>query len=198
MKRIRRITVLPVIALVLAAGAPSAMAAADNAAVAINHTDDAYVWRQAFKITRSNGDEVFESNGAAAVSGCERCRTAAVAFQVLLATGSASTVAPDNLAFAFNDGCSSCATYAGAFQLVVTTHTQIHFTEAGNEQIDSIRAELQSLIASASFGPSIDEIDGFNSEVRSLFERLVSAVDAEMVRAGGGQVSTEIDFAERA
>jgi hypothetical protein len=196
MKRIRRLTVLPILAFVLATGAPSAMAAADNSAVAINQKDDTYVWRQAFKITRSNGDDVVESNGAAAVSQCERCRTAAVAFQVLIATGSASTVTPDNVAFAFNDGCFECATYAGAFQLIITPKTQIHFTESGNDEIDAIRAELQSVIAHAAFDPSVEQIDIFNAQVRSLFERLVTVVDGEMVRVGGGGISTDVDFAE--
>jgi hypothetical protein len=53
------------------------------------------VWRQAFKIARVSGDTVDGSNGAAAVSSCERCRTAAVAI-------------------ALNRECLSCATYAGA------------------------------------------------------------------------------------
>jgi hypothetical protein len=199
MKRSRRVMVIPLAALVLAVGlgAPPTMAAADNAAVAINHRDDAFVWRHAFKITRSNGDEVLEANGAAAVSQCERCRTAAVAFQVVIATGPASTVAPENLAFAFNDGCLSCATYAGAFQLIVTPRDQIHFTTAGNEQIALVREELQALIGSATFGPTLEEIDAFNAHVDVLFDRLVSIVHAEMVLAGGGGLSVQVDL-ERA
>jgi hypothetical protein len=198
MKELRRATALSVLTLVLFTGAPAATAAADNAAVAINERDDAYVWRQAFKITRSNGDDVLESNGAAAISRCERCRTSAVAFQVLIATGTASTVAPDNVAIAFNEGCLSCATYAGAFQLIVTPRTPVHFTEAGNAEIDRIRERLQTLVRSASFGPSLVEIDAFNDEVASLFDDLVAIVSAEMVRAGGGQISTDVDVEDAA
>jgi hypothetical protein len=198
MKWLRRLMVLPLVAIVLTSGAPSAFAAADNVAVAINHTDDAFVSRQAFKITRSNGDDVLESNGAAAVSRCERCRTAAVAFQVLIATGPATNVAPNNLAIAFNEGCTSCATYAGAFQLIVTPRTQMHFTEAGNAEIDRIRNELIAIVRSASFGPDPVEIDAFNAEVDALFDQLVAIVYAEMVEAGGGVITTDVDLADAA
>jgi len=39
-------------------------------------------------------------------------------------------------------------------QLIVMPQTQMHFTEAGDERIDHIRAELQSLVDSATFGPT--------------------------------------------
>jgi len=198
MKAFRRLTLLPLVAVLVATGPPAAIAAADNAAVAINTRDDTYVQRQAFKVTRSNGDVVDQSNGAAAVSSCERCRTVAVAFQVLIGTGTASTVTPENVAIALNQQCLSCATYAGAFQLVITPHTQVHFTEAGNERIDQIRAELQALIASASFGPSLEEIDLFNAQVAALFDQLVAVVQAELVLAGGGTITTDVDLAQAA
>jgi hypothetical protein len=193
MRTFRRIAVLPLIVVALVSGAPHAYAAADNAAVAINTKDDTFVSREAFKIARVFGDTVDESNGAAAVSSCERCRTAAVAFQIVIATGAASNVTSDNLAIALNQECLSCATYAGAFQLIVTPHTQMRFTEAGNEQIDRIRAELHLLVDSATFGPTFEEIDAFNTEVDALFERLKAVVAGELVAAGGGNLTEDVD-----
>src|SRR3990170_390951 len=181
MRTFRRIAILPLIAVTLVTGAPQALAAADNSAVAINTKDDIYVSRQAFKITRVADDLVDESNGAAAVSSCERCRTAAVAFQVIIATGTASTVTSTNLAIALNQECLSCATYAGAFQLIVTPHTAMRFTESGNERIDRIRAELQALLDAATFGPTFEEIDAFNARVAALFEQLKTVVHTELV-----------------
>jgi hypothetical protein len=193
MRTFRRIAILPLIVVALVSGAPHALAAADNSAVAINTKDDVYMSRQAFKITRVADELVDESNGAAAVSSCERCRTAAVAFQVIIATGTASTVTSTNLAIALNQECLSCATYAGAFQLIVTPHTAMRFTEAGNERIDQIRAELQMVLGSATFGPTFEEIDAFNAQVAALFEQLKIVVRAELVEAGGGSLTQDVD-----
>jgi hypothetical protein len=195
MNWLRRVALLPLVAILLGIGTPPTFAAADNTAVILNTKDDTYAWRQAFKITRSNGDDVLESNGAAAVSSCERCRTAAVAFQVVIGTGTGSTVAPENVAIALNEQCLSCATYAGAYQLTITPHTQVRFTEAGNEAIDGIRAELQTLVASASFDNSPEEIQAFDAQVGALFDRLVAVVSRELIRVGGGGVSTDVDTA---
>jgi hypothetical protein len=196
MRKFRRIALLPVLAITILSGAPTAWAAADNAAIAINTKDDTYVWRQAFKITHVSGDDVDESNGAVAASSCERCRTAAVAFQVVIGMGAASNVTSTNLAFAFNEECLSCATYAGAFQMIVTPHDQMHFTEAGNARIDQIRADLQALLGSATFGPSQAEIDAFNAQAQALFDQLVSVVRTELVHAGGGTITTGADIDE--
>jgi hypothetical protein len=202
MRNLRRAiaTSLLVLAFVWSVPAP-ATAAADNAAVVTNTENDSYRWRQAFKITRVNGDTIDQSNGAVASASCERCRTVAVAFQVVLGTGDASTVVPENLAIAFNQNCSLCATYAGAFQYVVTPRTQVHFTEKGDAEIDRIKADLQALIAGATFGPTesgddphdLTEIQAFDAQVSALFSQLKSVVDAELVRAGGGKTDQNVD-----
>ncbi len=194
MRTFRRIAILPILAVTIVSSAPTAWAAADNSAVAINTKDDAYVWRQAFKIGRVAGDDVDESNGAAAVSSCERCRTAAVAFQVIIATGDATNVTSTNLAIAINQECLSCATYAGAFQAILTPHQPMHFTEAGNAAIDRIRADLQALIGSATFTNDFEQIDAFNTQVDALWEQVKVVLRTELVQAGGGNLSTDVDL----
>jgi hypothetical protein len=182
-----------------------AVAAANNVTVVTNTKDGSFVWKQSFKITRVNGDTVDQVNAAVATASCEQCRTAAVAFHVVLATGEASNVGIQNIAFAFNEGCNLCATYAGAYQLLITTHDQVHFTESGSAQIDQIKLELQTLIAGATFGPTepgddpidLSEIMAFDREVSALFDRLEAVVRSELVRSGGGQVDevVEVDLA---
>ncbi len=196
MNRLRHLISIPLLALALIAGAAGqAVAAADNVAVVTNETDDSYAWKQAFKVTRVNQDTADVGNGAAAVASCARCRTAAVAVQIVLITRSASTITPTNLSIALNEQCETeCATYAGAWQLVVTTGSPVHFTEAGNARIDAFKADLRALLAGASFGPDPLEIGAFNAEVRALIHNdLVPVVEREMVRAGGGSLVIDVD-----
>jgi putative peptide zinc metalloprotease protein len=198
MKSLRRRIAAPLLVLAFLWGVPNPASAVDNAAIAVNTKDDAFVWRQAFKITRVNDDVADEKNVAWAQASCERCRTAAVAFQVVLITGDAHTITPFNGAFAINELCTSCATYAGAFQYVVTTQRPVHFTEAGSEKIDQIKAELKALIAGATFtAPPPDEepteILAFGAEVSALFSRLENVVQTELVRVGGGQIEEVVD-----
>jgi hypothetical protein len=189
MRSIRRIAATPVLAIVFVlATSGTSFAGADNAAVAINTKDATYVWRQAFKIERVAGDVVDEGNGAWAESTCEHCRTAAVAMQVLIAIGDATTVTSTNIAGAVNDRCDTCATYAGAFQFIVTPHDPMRFTDTGNAAIDGIKADLQSLLANATFGPTFDEVDAFNTQVKALADRLQETLQTELVQAGGGSV----------
>jgi hypothetical protein len=201
MKSLRRTMVFPLLALAFLWGVPTPASAVDNAAIAINTKDDTFVSRQAFKITRVNDDVADEANVAWAQASCERCRTAAVAFQIVLITDDAHTVTPFNGAFAVNELCTLCATYAGAFQYVVTTGQPVHFTESGNEKIDLIKQELKALIAGATFGPTepgddpldLTEIQAFDAQVTALFSRLENVVDSELVRVGGGHVDENVD-----
>jgi hypothetical protein len=75
----------------------------------------------------------------------------------------------------------------------VTPHIQMHFTEEGNERVDQIRAELQVLLDSATFGPRFEEIDAFNAQVDALFEQLKTVVHTELVEAGGGSLTQDVD-----
>ena len=199
MNTLRRMSATPLVALAIVLGTTgTATAAADNVAVAVNTRDSTYVWRQAFKIERVYGDVVDESNGAWAQSSCEDCRTTAVAVQVVIATGDATNVTSVNLAGAVNQNCERCATYAGAFQFVLTPHEPMHFTDAGNAEIDAIRADLQSLIEGATFGHTLEEVDAFDTQVRALADRLENVLHTELVRAGGGNLIEKVRVDEAA
>lgn len=202
MRNLRRAVATPLLLLAFVWSIPApAVAAANNVTVVTNTKDDSFVWKQSFKITRVNGDTVDQVNAAVATASCARCRTAAVAFQVVLATGDARNVGIQNWAIALNENCDLCATYAGAYQMLVTTHDQVHFTESGTAQIEQIKQDLQALIAGATFGPTepgddpldISEIRAFDGQVSALFERLRQVVRTELVRSGGGSIDAVVD-----
>jgi putative peptide zinc metalloprotease protein len=100
---------------------PSAPRPGDNQAVAINTTDGSTVYDVAVVLlTLQDGQDVGNANTAYALASCARCRTVAVAFQVLLVVGHSDYIAPVNAAVAGNQDCLQCVTTALAQQLVVT------------------------------------------------------------------------------
>ena len=193
MKMFRRIALLPLIAVALVSGAPHAFAAADNTAVAINSKDDTYVAREAFKITQGlrRHRRRVERRGRRLELRTVPHRRRRVPDRDRDRHGDERDLGQSR--DRAEPGCLSCATYAGAFQLIVTPHTQMRFTESGNEQIDQVREELHLLVDSATFGPTFEEIDAFNTEVDALFERLKAVVAGELVVAGGGNLIEDVD-----
>jgi putative peptide zinc metalloprotease protein len=184
---LRRMIAIPLLVLGFLWSVPvPASASDDNVALAINTKDDTYRWKRAFRVTRISDTTVDSANLAWAQSSCERCRTAAVAVQIVLITGDADTVAPANLAVAINQECDTCATYAGAWQFVVTTGQPVHFTEAGSAKIEQIKEDLKVLLAGATFGPTFEEIDAFNQQVDDLVSQLDAVLETEIVKNGSG------------
>jgi putative peptide zinc metalloprotease protein len=182
---LRRMIAIPLLVLGFLWSIPvPASASDDNAALAINTKDDTYRWKRAFRVTRVSDTTVDSANVAWAQSSCERCRTAAVAVQIVLITGDADTVTPANLAFAINQECDTCATYAGAWQFVVTTGQPVHFTEAGSAKIEQIKEDLKVLLEGATFGPTFEEIDAFNQQVDALVSQLDAVLETEIVKNG--------------
>ncbi len=141
-----------VLAATLAAGRPELALAddggGDNVAAALNTRDGSSVFRLAFKIRKVGGEIVDATNAAVAVARCERCRTTAIAIQIVLATGSPSTVTPQNVAIALNEGCSLCETFAAAYQFVLGTGGPVRFTDEGRRALAEIRRELRALSGS--------------------------------------------------
>jgi putative peptide zinc metalloprotease protein len=169
-----------VAALGLAAVRPDAALAegGDTAAVAINTKDGSSIFRLAFAIKRVAGDVVDTSNAAVAFASCTNCQTVAISIQVVLITGDASVITPQNLAFARNLDCSFCETLASAYQFVFTTDGQVHFTPEGNNAIAEIRHELRELRKS---GLTIVQIQ---ARVAELMTRLADVLNQELVAAG--------------
>jgi putative peptide zinc metalloprotease protein len=117
----------------------------DNVAVAINTKSGSSVFKFAFSIRKVAGDVVDETNAAVAYSSCQECETTAIAIQIVLVTGNASVVTPQNLALAINEGCTLCETFAGAYQIVLGTGGPVRFSGEGRRRIAEITEAIRSL-----------------------------------------------------
>jgi hypothetical protein len=116
-----------------------------NTAVVINEQDDSNVFDFAFAIRRVAGDVVDQENVALAYSSCERCRSVAIAIQIVFAADSPSTVTPQNVAVAVNENCNLCETFATAYQFVITGDTELEFTKEGKKELKRIVREIRRL-----------------------------------------------------
>jgi putative peptide zinc metalloprotease protein len=139
----RLITIL--IAVVVTALSAPAAAAQDNRADAVNTEDEALVFELAFDLHRTMDDVVDETNTAVAYASCERCRTIAIAFQIVLAMDAAAVVVPVNVAVAVNNECTACETLAFAYQLVLSGDQRVRLTGEGRARIRRIRRALRAL-----------------------------------------------------
>jgi putative peptide zinc metalloprotease protein len=148
----RRLQLL-VIALAFALGGPAGAFAdgdggrsGDNAAVAINTKNDSSRFRFAYDLERESGDVVDNENVAFAYASCERCRTTAIAVQIVLVSSSPSTVTPKNFAVALNENCSLCETFASSFQFVVGVEDEsVRFTKEGKTELHRILTAFRDL-----------------------------------------------------
>lgn len=173
---------LILLSLLVAAGIGAGMPATaladeggDNSAVAINTKDGSSLFRLAFDIQRVAGDIVDNENAAVAYSSCESCRTTAIAIQIVLVSGSPSTVTPKNFAVAVNDQCTLCETFASAYQFVIGTDGPVTFTKQGRKELKDIRRDLKAL-AREDLSPA--ELD---ARVSAIVDRLRTVLQTQLV-----------------
>ena len=94
------------------------------------------------------GDGVVDHlNSATARARCIRCGATAVAFQIVLVSGSPTTVTPRNTAEAINLECTECVTVAEARQFVRVVPVPVRFTGAGRAVLADVRSQLSALEA---------------------------------------------------
>jgi hypothetical protein len=167
------------------AGVPGAARAQDNAAIAINVRDGTSVFRLAFSIKRVAGDVVDSTNAAVAFSNCTDCRATAIAIEVVLITGDASTVTPTNLALAYNFECQSCISIADAYQFVFSTGGQVHFTAEGNRELAQIRRDLEAL-RRQDLTP-----DELQARLEEIVGRLITVLRTQIVPAANSGAATD-------
>lgn len=117
----------------------------DNIAVATTEVDGAKAFAFEWSIDRQRGGIVDHRNIANAAARCSDCRATAIAFQIVLATGSPSKVDPFNQAAAITDQCTRCVVYAGARQFVRVVAGEARFTDAGRETLADVRQDLRAL-----------------------------------------------------
>lgn len=142
---------LLVLALALSPAAP-ALAAGDNAAIAINNEDGSSLFRFAFDVHRTMNSVIDETNIAVAYASCEGCQTVAVAIQIVLVSSNPDSVVPENVAISINEECVSCETMASAYQFVVGTGGKTKLDKEGRKQIKAIRKAFYDLAKDAEAG----------------------------------------------
>jgi putative peptide zinc metalloprotease protein len=151
----------------------------DNTVVAVNTKDGSSEFKVSFKIVRTSSDVIDESNIAVAFASCEACETVAIAFQVVLVSGTPTVVIPENYAIALNFECTSCETLASAYQFVLGTDGNIHFSPEGNRAIAEIRQALRDVAGSEEL--TFEEIQ---TELDLLAADLRTVLTEEMVASG--------------
>ena len=142
----------------------------DNQALAVNTTDGGTLYDVALALVWADDDTVLNTNEAYALASCTGCRTVAVAFQVVLISGSADVVVPQNLSGAVNYACVKCVTMALAQQLVVTVPDDLD--AAARQRVEALWAEI------AAFGASIEGVplSEIRARLTSFEARILEAV----------------------
>lgn len=173
MHRRARIALIPLIALGLAA--PATAGGGDNIASVINRDDNRHRTDVEFSITKQRDGVIDNLNQAEAYSSCERCSSTAIAFQVVLASGTISEVRPVNVAAAVNERCEACVSYAGARQFVRVTRSPLRLTDDGEEQLEDVKDALRRLARSRK---SAEQLGADVDEQWAIVKR---TLDAELV-----------------
>ena len=141
---------------VLPFGSAQADSSQDNVATAIIEQDDGRAFDLAWDISRQRGDDpVLNRNSATARAHCLRCRARAIAFQIVLVSGSPTTVVPQNTAEAVNVECTDCEAVAEARQFVRVVPEPVRFTGTGRSILADVRDDLEALEAQ---DPPVDQL----------------------------------------
>lgn len=175
----RRLALL-LAALALVLGAPGHAAAedagGDNSAVAINTKDESSLFKFAFSIKKVLGEVVDNQNAAVAYASCESCQTTAIAIQIVLVSGSPSTVVPENYAISINQNCTLCNTFSAAFQFVIgVDDPSVGLTVQGKRELRAILREFKALKEEQY------TLEEFNTKVTALGERLRTVLKTQLV-----------------
>lgn len=175
----RRIALL-LAGLALALGAPGHAAAedagGDTSAVAINTKDDASLFKFAFAIKRVLGEVVDNQNAAVAYASCENCQTTAISIQIVLVSGSPSTVVPENYALSINQSCTLCSTFSAAFQFVIgVDDPSVGLTVEGKRLLREILREFKALKEERY------TLEEFHARTQALGDRLRTVLRTHLV-----------------
>ena len=148
---------------------PTAPGPGDNQAFAVNTKDGSTQYDVAFALVWADGSSVTNRNEAYAFASCHQCTTVAVAFQVVLITGSARVAIPQNLSGALNYSCVQCVTYALAQQLVLTVPANL--SPQAMQSLDSLWAQIESFAATIKNLP-LDQIRarllGYQDQIQAI------------------------------
>jgi hypothetical protein len=122
----------------------------DNVATAIAQDEDgSRAFDLAWEVRKQDGGGVVDNlNGAYATArDCTGCHAAAIAFQVVLVSGSPTTYSPRNEAVAQNITCPECEAFAQAAQFVRVFDAPVKITDAGRAELADVHSDLRTLAA---------------------------------------------------
>lgn len=165
-------------ALIVGAGTPAGAGNGRHLVKVVNKVDGSHRVKTDLQVTRIRSSHVAPQNGALALASCTDCRTVAVAVQVALVSGDASTVVPVNESVALNVECLRCATAAFAFQIVRSTPAPISLSEDAEEAIEDLEVRIEEVAQS-----DLD-FDSMKHELNAIDDELERLIDAEIARAG--------------
>jgi len=117
----------------------------DNYAVATTEQDGGRAFDFSYSVEYQRGGVVDNKNVANAAARCTDCRATAIAFQIVLVSGSPTRVEPQNQALAITDQCTNCVVYAGAAQFVRTVSDGTRITRDGLATLYDVRRDLAAL-----------------------------------------------------
>jgi putative peptide zinc metalloprotease protein len=133
-------------ACVLPFASAQAAPATDNVATAVVEQDDVRAFDFAWDVSIQKGDaDVRHVNSATARASCVGCGATAIAFQIVIVSGSPTTVIPQNLAEAVNVECTDCVTAAQARQFVRVVPEPVQLTGKGRAILNEVRNHLAAL-----------------------------------------------------
>jgi putative peptide zinc metalloprotease protein len=148
----------------------------DTHAIAINTKDGSSLFKFAFAIKRVAGDVVDNQNAAVSYASCENCRTTAISIQIVLVSGSPSTVVPENYAISINENCTLCQTFTAAFQFVIgVDDPSVGFTKEGKRELKQILREFKAL-EDEQLTPA-----EFDARTKALADRLRTVLKTQLV-----------------
>ena len=118
----------------------------DNVATAFIEQDGGRAFDLEFEVLTQRGREHVDNlNAAYAGARCIGCKATAIAFQVVLVSGTPERITPQNRAVAVNDQCTQCVVVAEARQFVRVVDVPVKFTDAGREVLADVRQQLTAL-----------------------------------------------------
>jgi hypothetical protein len=183
----RRLLLLLLAAVAVAAPFPVAAGADDeragsgeNVATATVTRDGGAAFDTAFSLVRQRGGAVDQLNAARSLARCADCRAVSIAFQVVLVSGTPSSLAPVNQAVAVNTECTRCTVYAGARQFVRITDVPVTFTRAGAATLLDVTRRLRAL------NDRTLTLSQLAAAVEAQEARVLQVLDTELVPAEGG------------
>jgi putative peptide zinc metalloprotease protein len=176
-----------VLACVPSSGSAQAAPGTENVATAIAEQSESRVFDLAWDVSRQRGDGVVDHlNAATARARCIRCGATAIAFQIVLVSGSPTTVIPRNTAEAINVECTECVTLAEARQFVRVVPSPVRITGAGRAVLADVRQRLRAL---ESQNLRVDEL---HQAVETQEARVLEVLRNELVLKSAPDTEAEV------